>query len=159
MSTTMTLALLMQTAAPAACPAAPVPPPAALAGWSRRTVVTAGANAVTVPVGSGVSATLRPTAAVAYAVPPGQHAASGASGGLFAFTVPAAGRYRVALGAGAWIDVVENGAAAVSVAHGHGPACTGIAKTVDFDLKPGVHQLQVTGSKAATLTLMIARLP
>ena len=69
-----------------------------------------------------------------------------------------AARYRIALGAGAWIDVVEDGRAVTSVAHAHGPACSGIHKTVDFDLAPGKYVLQVAGSDAPVATVMVAKL-
>ena len=78
--------------------------------------------------------------------------------GLFAFTVPTAGRYRVALGAGAWIEVARDGKAVASAAHAHGPACTPVRKMVDFDLQPGTYLLQVSGSTAPRLHLLVAHL-
>jgi hypothetical protein len=81
----------------------------------------------------------------------------GAHGGLFAFEVGAAGRYRLALGAAHWVEVVANGAAIPSVAHGHGPDCTPVRKFVDWDLKPGRYLLQVTGDPAA-VQLLLAKL-
>lgn len=148
--------------AAAACPATPATPPAELRGWARRTPVRAGATAAratVLPVGEGAVATLLPTPKVTYAVRPEKPGGSASSGGLFAFTVPTAGRYRVALGAAAWVDVVTGGTPAASVAHGHGPDCTGVRKMVDFDLRPGRYLLQVAGNGSTTLPLMVARLP
>jgi hypothetical protein len=167
------LAALLQTAAP--CPAVPVAPPAELAGWTRKAPITAtpwGERAVpvrgpakgkllpaTLTVGEGASAALSPIAIVRFPVTPGKPAAAGSHGGVLRVVIPAAGRYRVAAGAAAWLDVVRDGAALTSVTHGHGPACTGIRKYVDFDLKPGAYLLQMSGSPAPTLDVMVARLP
>jgi homogentisate 1,2-dioxygenase len=65
----------------------------------------------------------------------------------------------VALGSGAWIDVLKGKAAMASVAHGHGPDCSGIRKMVDFRLSPGRYTLQIAANGEQTLPLMIARLP
>ena len=73
------------------------------------------------------------------------------------FQVARAGTYRVALGTSAWIDVVRAGRALPSQAHGHGPACTGIRKIVDFRLTPGRYVLQLSGTMATTLPVLIGR--
>lgn len=70
-----------------------------------------------------------------------------------------AGTYRVALGAPAWIDLLADGEPLASTGHGHGPACTGVAKTVDFRLQPGRYVLQLSGASQAETTVMAARLP
>jgi len=76
--------------------------------------------------------------------------------GLFAFTVETAGDYTVALGAAAWIDVLEDGKAMEPSTFGHGPECTTIRKMVTFALKPGVHVLQIAVLGAETLRVMVA---
>jgi len=144
------------------CPATMAPLPAGLEGWTRKQIVRAGATAkvaTTLPLGVGVSATLLPTSKIAYAVRPQKPGGSVSSGGIFAFTVPAAGRYRVALGAGAWIDVLNGTTPAKSVSHSHGPDCIGLGKMVDFDLRPGHYLLQVVGNPSATLPLLVAHMP
>ena len=144
-----------------ACPATPAPLPAGLKGWARRQPVRAAGTARTatvLPVGSGVAATLLPSVGIAYAAPLRKPDRAGASGGLFAFTVATAGRYRVALGAGAWVDVLSGATVIASAAHGHGPDCSGVRKMVDFDLKPGRYILQIAGSDMAELPMMVARL-
>ncbi|MFV0623464.1 homogentisate 1,2-dioxygenase [Sphingomonas sp. ac-8] len=148
--------------APVACASTPAPPPAELAGWSAGRPVRAGATAAgaaLLPIGHGVVATLLPTPKVRYAVRPEKPGGSVSNGGLFAFSVPTAGRYRIALGSGAWIDVLSGTTPATSVAHEHGPDCTGIRKMVDFDLQPGRYLLQVAGNGSPTLPLMVARVP
>lgn len=144
------------------CPATPVSPPVGLEGWARKQPIRAGSTAKTataLQIGSGVTATLLPTPQVTYAVSPQKPGQLGSSGGMFAFTAPTAGRYRVALGAAAWIDVVSGTTSVASVAHAHGPDCTGLRKIVDFDLGPGRYLLQIVGNTTATLPLMVVRSP
>lgn len=152
--------MAMPTAAPAPCPAVPAPLPAMLAGWTAGRPVTASAGAKgaqTLMIGQGARATLIPVATLALPARPAKPPAAGSYGGVFAFRVASPGRYRVALGAGVWIDVVAGTTALVSVAHGHGPACSSVRKMVDFDLKPGDYQLQLVDSASPTLALMVAR--
>ena len=68
-----------------------------------------------------------------------------------------AGIYSIGLSTGAWIDLVAKGKALTSVAHGHGPICTGLRKMVDFRLAPGSYALQLAGMKADTTKVMIVR--
>ena len=153
----MLLALLLQAAA---CPAPPAALPPELAGWSPQTAVTATADGdAALPVGHGVTATLRPASEVTLAAPVAKPPAPRTASGVFAFTAPSAGRYRVALGGPAWVDVVRDGKAATSVAHGHGPACSVVRKMVDYDLRPGAYRLQVVGSATPALSLMVTKLP
>lgn len=139
------------------CPADGVIP-RELAGWRSMAPVAAGPTPVPVPVGEGLRATLLPAAEVGYPVAPAKPGAAGTSGGVFAFEIVRAGRYRVALGAGAWIDVAQGGVRLAAVAHGHGPDCSPVRKMVDFDLKPGRYLLEIAGAPSPTLALMIARL-
>lgn len=163
----MLIALLLAQAAPMAmpakaCPAAPTALAAEYAGWGAATPVAASADAAGVgdamlTVGQGARATLQPAGALKLPATTGKPLSATAHGGVFAFEAATGGRYRIALGAGAWVDVVANGAALPSAAHGHGPDCTPVRKYVDYDLKPGRYLLQITGELAA-LTLMIAKL-
>ena len=154
----MLIALLLAQAAVLACPATPVALPAEYAGWSAGVPVAAAAEPAAVgdamlTVGRGARASLQPAAALKLPVVPKR---AGSHGGLFAFEAASPGRYRVALGAGAWVEVVANGAALASVAHGHGPACSAVRKIVDYDLKPGRYLLQVTG-EPTNLALQILK--
>ncbi|GAA0298792.1 hypothetical protein GCM10009087_05810 [Sphingomonas oligophenolica] len=149
---------LAQEAAPA-CPATPAPLPPGLAGWASVTPVSAAASAAglakaTAPVGSRADVALLPAAQVQFVAPEKAPAADSYSG-LVSFSVPAARTYRVALGAGAWIDVVRDGTPIASAAHGHGVACTAVRKTVDFALTPGDYVLQISGNRAAAISVLI----
>ncbi|WP_447952919.1 hypothetical protein [Sphingopyxis chilensis] len=75
-------------------------------------------------------------------------------GGMIPVAVKKAGRLIVALDAGAWIDLVRDGTVMKSVTHGHGPACSGIRKMVEFDVKPGRYQLQIVNAPAASIHAM-----
>ncbi|MCP3735577.1 hypothetical protein M9979_11910 [Sphingomonas sp. RP10(2022)] len=156
-----TLALAVATPAQAQpdCRSGATPLPAELAGWTAMTPLVAGAGAkaaAPLTIGRGARATLAATPTLRYLRAPEKPAAAGSFGGLFAVDVARAGRYRVALGEGAWIDVLHGDHTLPSVAHAHGPACSPIRKMVDFDLAPGRYVIQIAGAKAATLPLMIA---
>lgn len=155
--------LLLLQAAPA-----PTPPerpglcaalPRPMTDASSPTVAAVETGSPVLPLGRAVRATLLPAAAVSLAVPNDRASAAGSSAGVFGFTVPAAGRYRVSLSTGLWVDVVDAGRAATSVTHGHGAPCSGVRKMVDFDLKPGAYRLQLVGSATPSVAVMIARLP
>lgn len=137
--------------------------PPELSGWSSSVPLSAAASsdaAVRAPLSLGQAVQLRlmPTTAVRYAVPPEKPGTPTSHGGLASFTVVKAGTYRVALGAGAWIDVVRDEKALTSTAHGHGPACSGVRKMVDFKLTPGSYLLQVAGNADPVIPVMIAAL-
>lgn len=155
----MLLPALFLVQAAAVCPATPAPLPAELAGWATTTSVAAGTTPASLTIGRRAHATLLPSGGVRLAATTAHPPAADTHGGVFAVEVPRAGRYRVALGAGVWIDVVRDGHALASVAHGHGPACSPVRKMVDFDLQPGRYLMQVVGVPAATLDLLVAPLP
>jgi len=147
----------------AACPST-VDLPAELAGWNTREPLKAGKSAdkldnATLGIGTAVDAALLGTPDVKYASRPEKPGGSVSYGGLFAFTAQEAGRFRVALGSGAWIDVVRDGETVESVAHGHGPECSGVRKMVDFDLAPGTYTLQIAANGQPDLALLVTRLP
>ncbi|WP_311268984.1 hypothetical protein [Sphingobium sp. WCS2017Hpa-17] len=149
--------------APAQC-VAPADLPAPMASWRNPVALKAGANrkaaarAVLTP-GQTVTLALLPTPKVDYPVRPAKPGGSVSHGGLASFTVKEAGTWRVALGSGAWVDVISDGQAATSIAHGHGPDCTGIRKMVDYDLKPGRYTLQIAANGEDSLTLLVTHLP
>ena len=159
--------LLLLQAAPAAVPHDPADQPpgrcAALVmplGYSAATTVTAvPGGAPPLPLGIAVKATLLPAAAVSLAVSVDRPTQVGSSAGVFGFTVATAGRYRVALGSRAWVDIVAADKALPSIANGHGGPCSGISKYVEFDLKPGSYRLQLVGSTSPTIGVRITPLP
>jgi hypothetical protein len=153
MMTSLIAALLLQ-AAPAAAPvcAATVAPPAGLEAWSA----TGGTAADAIEPGKAAAVALQPATSVKFVLPPERAPAAGTFGGVFHVTIATAGTYRVALQAGAWIDLVRDGKSLTSVGHMEGPACSGIRKIVDFALEPGSYTLQLSGAKAAQMRVLIA---
>lgn len=147
----------------AAC-AAPAILPEILASWTKPVPIDGGRNArgaqaAMLTPGRAVTMALHPTSEIAYSVAPARPAGSASYGGLAHFTVQQAGTWRVALGAGAWVDVIRGKDVLTSIAHGHGPECSGIRKMVDYSLKPGGYTLQIAGNGTDSLPLLVTRLP
>lgn len=157
-------AFAQETPPPRDCAAAPAVLPAALAGWPERTVLAAAADrkqlgGAVLTIGKGVDATLGRTGDVRYVVRPEKPGGSVSYGGMFLLKVESAGTYRVAIGSGAWIDMLRDGKPVISSAHGHGPECSGIHKMVDFPLEAGDYVLQIAANGTPTLPMLVARLP
>ena len=149
------VAAALQSAAPV--PAAPActattAPPAGLEAWSATPVVAMGPIAL----GKGTGLMLQPVEEVAFAPAPGRAPKPGTFGGVYRVDIVAAGTYRIALGKGAWIDVVRDGKTLESVAHTEGPACSTIRKIVDFTLTPGRYAIQLSGANEASMRILIA---
>jgi len=153
---------MAQQAAPD-CPATPVVPPE-WSAWATPAAVAAVAeeknlSSADIGVGTASKVALLPTPSVHYIVAPEKPGGTVSKGGLVRFSIEKAGTYRVALGSGAWIDVLEGGQPLESVAHGHGPDCSGIRKMVDFPLKAGVHILQIAANGTPDVTVMVTPVP
>lgn len=149
-------------AAPAApsCPAAPVLPPE-LADWSRnaesKTIYAYGDDlgADWSPLGAARTALpLHKFESLRYGIAPDRKPDVHKFGGMIPIEVKKPGRLIVALDAGAWIDLVRDGAAVKSLTHGHGPACSGIRKMVEFDVTQGRYQLQIVNAPTASIHAM-----
>lgn len=143
-----------------ACPATPVLPDD-LADWSRdasgKTIYAYGDDlgADWSPLGAARTALpLHRFESLRYGVAPERKPDVHKFGGMIPIEVKKAGRLIVALDAGAWIDLVRDGTVLKSVAHGHGPACSGIRKMVEFDVMPGRYQLQIVNAPSASIHAM-----
>ncbi len=150
------------SAAPAApsCSAVPVLPPE-LADWSRdatgKTIYAYGDDLGSDWLSLGAARTALPLhkfESLRYGVAPERKPDVHKFGGMIPIEVKKAGRLIVALDAGAWIDLVRDGAVVKSVTHGHGPACSGIRKMVEFDVTAGRYQLQIVNAPAASIHAM-----
>jgi hypothetical protein len=158
-------ALASPAAAQAGDPAAECSAPRAatgeLAPW-RSPVTLVTANEVgqlpdaVMRVGQAAELVLHPIGAVRLPVAAGR---AGGNGGLAAITITRTGTYRFALGSAGWVDVAAGGKAVKSTTHGHGPACTGIHKIVEFPLKPGRYTIVVSGNLGMRTQLLVARKP
>jgi hypothetical protein len=154
----------MAADAPATCPATPVALPTELASWPSPKPLAAAANAqgleaATLTPGEAVDLSLRPTPDVTYALRPERPGGSVSHGGMAQVRIEKAGVYRVAISTAAWLDVLRDGKGLTSVAHGHGPDCSGIRKMVDFRLEPGSYVLQIVGNGAPTVRVLVASVP
>ena len=136
--------------------------PIGFESWSTRVALDAGAatrNAPVIAVGRAAELRLVPLDRLAPATPPSRDLNSGSNAGMALFQVMRPGTYRIALGAPAWIEVVRGGRALPSAAQGHGPACSGIRKIVDYRLASGRYVLQLTGAATNSLPVLIAPAP
>ncbi|THD37203.1 MAG: hypothetical protein E7773_03985 [Sphingomonas sp.] len=145
------LALALQAAPVPVCTAT-VAPPAGLEAWGTVSAIAMGPIAI----GQTTGLMLRPVDKVTFTPAPSRAPRPGTFGGAYQVAVTTAGTYRIALEAGAWIDVVRDGKVLESVAHAEGPSCSGIRKIVDFALAPGRYAIQLSGAKAAPMRILIA---
>jgi hypothetical protein len=139
-----------------------VQPTGELAPWSKAVPLVAAGDARQQPllaVGQAADVDLLLAPKVHYPLQPQKPGGPVSYGGLIGIEVREAATYRIALSSGAWIDLVRDGKAVTSVAHGHGPACTGVRKLVDFPLTPGRYTLQLGASSEAQMKVLVARLP
>jgi len=140
------------------CPRDAAPIPQALKGWSSPAKLISGTEGVgpTIVVGRAYDLALHPDGQLKLHNLPGPVKDRVGRGGTMSFSVAQSGTYHVALGSGVWVDVVRGGRALESVAHGHGPACSGIAKIVDFKLQPGRYTLTLDGSETERTSVLVA---
>lgn len=148
---------------PAPCPTPAAALPAGLAAWKTGLSLAAATDRSSLArtrlkLGTRSEVMLAATDTVRYLHAPTKPAEPASQGGMLGFTIARAGIYRIALGTGAWIDVVRGRTALESVAHEHGPACSGIRKLVDFKLTPGRYIVQIEGSKDPATPVLITRL-
>ncbi|WP_174274338.1 homogentisate 1,2-dioxygenase [Sphingomonas bacterium] len=113
------------------------------------------AGAAQLAIGGASTLALAPADAVKFSPPLNRAAAPGDFGGVYGITIVKGGTYRFALAPGAWIDVIARGERLPSAAHTHGPACSGIAKIVDYALEPGDYVVQFSAVKVPKLAAMV----
>ena len=154
-----------QTEAKESCTATAAPPPE-LAGWNSPTPVTAArragdlSKAALVP-GRATAADFHPVDQVEFRVAPAKADGPPVYGGLYSLKITQAGTYRLAANAGPWMDIFPGTSTTpvTSIAHGHGPACTGVGKEVDFSLQPGDYLVQFSENLAPKAEIMLGKLP
>jgi hypothetical protein len=143
-----------------ACAAKPALPPE-LSGWSRntssKTIYGYGEPRDIGWPSLGAARTelpLHKTESLRYWIAPEREPDVFKFGGMVPIDVKKAGRLIVALDGGAWIDLVRDGHVVKSVTHGHGPACSGIRKMVEFDVEQGRYLLQIVNAPTDTIHAM-----
>lgn len=100
---------------------------------------------------------LLPQASVHFAVKPGKPMLDdGAQAGLFSFHTPNAGRYRVSITTGHWLDVVDGANLVVSRDFQGQRGCEKVHKIVEFELSGNKDfVLQLSGGTDADLAVAI----
>jgi hypothetical protein len=95
--------------------------------------------------------------AVKFAAQPAKNStAPGAQAGLVQFRVKRAGRYRISITSGHWVDVVTHGNLVASVGYQRHTGCERPRKIVEFDLPADAPLvLQFSGSADPSVTLAI----
>jgi hypothetical protein len=100
---------------------------------------------------------LLPAGQVSFPVAPGKTSpGEGTYAGVFTLTVPAAGKYRIAIDSAFWIDVVANGTLVAASDYEGQHDCQAPRKIVEFVLdgkKPWVLQLSGASQAAVRLTI------
>lgn len=144
----------------ASCPAAPVLTPE-LADWARdassKTIYAYGDDlgADWSPLGAArTELPLHKFESLRYGIASDRKPDVYKFGGMIPIDVKKPGRLVVALDAGAWIDLVRAGVVVKSVTHGHGPACSGIRKMVEYDVTQGRYLLQIVNAPTASIHAM-----
>lgn len=98
---------------------------------------------------------LHPEPAVAVPLKKDRAKQPGEFAGLAALEVTKAGRLEVTLSDRAYVDLIRDGRALDSTAHGHGK-CPGVAKAVMFDVTPGRYIVQIADSRSRSVRIGFA---
>lgn len=132
--------------------------PQVLEGWRSPAQLTSARQGIgpTILIGKAYEVALHPDAELKLPNLPGPIKDRVGRGGTMNFSVARAGIYHVALSSGVWVDIVRHGKALGSLAHGHGPACSGVAKVVDFKLERGRYTLTLDGSEKERTSVLLA---
>ena len=117
----------------------------------------AGAELTSFPA-AAVVLDLKPAAQAAFVLPPERKPRTETwFGGMLRLPAPEAGSYQVTLSEEAWIDVVQDGRYARSIGSTGRSDCSGLRKSVRFELGNYPFVVQVSGVAAETITIAIRR--
>ncbi len=118
---------------------------------------TAPSGAVVESLESGIDLELLPNGTVPFVLPPARQPKTPESyGGVITIAnLPKAGTWQITASGEAWIDVVQNGKAAASIAHTGKRDCEAIRKSVRFELQPGPVTLQVGDAPEKAIKLAV----
>jgi hypothetical protein len=111
------------------------------------------------PLASGIKLALSPFAQTELPVEPSRKPKSADSyAGFVRFAaLPQAGTYRVTLSEGAWVDVVQAGHAIKSGAFSGATGCEGIRKSVKFDLAAAPFVVEISGTSAQQIAIVVTK--
>ena len=111
---------------------------------------------------------LLPQKGVGFVVPPAREARDpDPHGGIFYFHADTAGRHRIAIDTGHWVDVIDSGSNVLdpaaahvlpAVAHEDQDGCKELHKALTFDLEAGkTYRLHFSGRSAPRVNVVITR--
>jgi hypothetical protein len=124
-------------------------PKAVAAGKDRASAAPVFANQL-------FTVTLHPVSEVSFPVTPGRAPPSGSFAGLVALTVPAPGKYRIAVDVPLWIDVAGGAILAPVLDYEGQHDCSAPRKVVVFDLQGGTNwTLEVSAADRVAVRLTV----
>ncbi|HEY1735304.1 MAG TPA: hypothetical protein VGG12_01530 [Methylovirgula sp.] len=107
-------------------------------------------------VAAAVTVTLAPLAQAKLPTPPSRAPKYPDSyAGFLNAPAPEAGTYRITIAQGAWIDVIQDGQTLKSAGFTGAKGCDGLAKSVKFDLAPSPYVIEVSGTSAHAIALVV----
>jgi len=107
-------------------------------------------------ISTAVNVTLAPLAEAKLPSPPSRPSKYPNSfAGFLRAPAPAAGVYRITLAQGAWIDVIQDGHTLKSAGFTGAKGCAGIAKSVKFDLAASPYVIELSGTSAHAVALVV----
>jgi hypothetical protein len=124
------------------------------------TSVSAGADSAAAPAlatGRLYALTLRPLSEVTFVTAPGKrNGAENGYAGLATLDIKTPGKYRFALDAPAWIDVIADGGAMNTSGHQGDSGCAGPRKIVEFDFSVSRRvTLQLSGADSPAVRITV----
>jgi hypothetical protein len=103
---------------------------------------------------------LTPQEQVSFALPPAKKAlADGAFAGLVTLHIPSAGKYRVSMSEGFWIDVIADGKFAPTDDFTGAHECRAPRKIVQYPLPAGNLTLQFSNTNSPTVRVTVTAVP
>ncbi len=124
---------------------------AALATADRNSIAQDGVLAS----GTAALVHLAPIENIHFAQSPQRAPAPGAYGVVLKLPAPAAGVYTVSLSAGAWIDVIQNGATVKPLAFSGAQDCPHIHKTLKYQLAPQEAVIQISNAAQPEISVVV----
>jgi hypothetical protein len=120
-----------------------------------RVKLASGGEVAALPA-TGMTLALRAPAEAKLPTPPERAPKDGTFAGFASFKgAPKAGIYTVSLSAGGWVDVVQDGHALKPKAFSGATDCDGIRKTMKYEIGASPFVLQISGTRADSVSVAI----
>jgi hypothetical protein len=124
------------------------------------TAATTGGPAPVLQIDKLYDIALTPQDKVSFILAPAKKAlADGAFAGMVTLHIPTAGKYRVSMSEGFWIDVIADGKFAPTDDFTGGHACRAPRKIVQYPLPAGDLTLQFSNAAAASVRVTVTAVP